>query len=115
MGSILTPLPLLIIGLSLIVGGSLAQDQQPPFRLPTSIVPTSYVLEIISVLDEIPQFQRFTAPGKVWIRVNCTEATRVIKLHSVDLDLQLQNIYVYFRFIQITKILILISSKIQIL
>ncbi|OXA37624.1 aminopeptidase Ey [Folsomia candida] len=65
------------------------------FRLPRNILPTSYKLEIISVLDEIPQFPRFSAPGKVWIRFDCVEATDVIKLHVLDLDINEGGIYVH--------------------
>lgn len=77
------------------------------FRLPRNILPTSYKLEIISVLDEIPQFPRFSAPGKVWIRFDCVEATDVIKLHVLDLDINEGGIYVR----RISHILIIFWSN----
>ncbi|CAL8114162.1 unnamed protein product [Orchesella dallaii] len=60
-----------------------AQD----FRLPESIVPTHYSLQLQPILDETPGYTRFTAPGKVTITVNCTEDTATVKLHALDITI----------------------------
>jgi hypothetical protein len=84
-------LSLIIISLFSSVGG---QEAPPVFRLPRSIVPTLYTLQMIPVLDEIPQYPRFTAAGRLYILVNCTEATRNITLHSLDIEIKTEYISV---------------------
>lgn len=60
---------------------------QQDFRLPQSIIPTHYTLRLQPILDEIPGYTRFTAPGTVRITVNCTQDTNTIKLHALDLTI----------------------------
>ena len=67
----------------------------PRYRLPASIRPTNYKLEIQPILDEDDDVgTRFTAPGKIWIYINCTSDTSSITLHSNTLEINFESITV---------------------
>lgn len=63
--------------------GSETVQKHPYLKLPTSIVPEHYIVELQPFL--IPE--NFTINGKVKIRVLCTEKTSNITLHVKDLDI----------------------------
>ncbi|CAL8096507.1 unnamed protein product [Orchesella dallaii] len=61
--------------------------QEESYRLPLSVQPIHYDLEIRPILDSTGTDQ-FTAPGKVAIHVKCFVATNSIALHSKEIEIQ---------------------------
>lgn len=55
------------------------------YRLPDSVIPEHYQLEIITNLGD--ENGKFAFTGKVWITVECVHDTNVIKLHSKNLTI----------------------------
>jgi len=66
-----------------------------PFRLPSSVIPKHYKLQVLHLLDEVTisvqntslGYKRFTAPGKVWITVDVVQPTENITLHAEELEI----------------------------
>lgn len=56
------------------------------YRLPNSVVPTHYNVELQPILDN-GYGTRFTAPGKVFIDVTCKTSTNSITLHALTLNI----------------------------
>ncbi|CAL8083053.1 unnamed protein product [Orchesella dallaii] len=69
----------------------------PRYRLPTTLFPTYYELNLFVVLDPLPNFQRFTATGEVLINVTCREPTNQIYLHAVNLTISQDSVRVNSR------------------
>ena len=68
-------------------------------RLPSSITPSNYKLQIVPILDtSLGPERQFTAPGKVAITVACTKITKVITLHAKEIDFDLSKVTVGFKF-----------------
>lgn len=65
------------------------------YRLPLSVQPVHYDLEIRPILDGAPS-EKYTAPGRVTIRVKCHEQTSSITLHSKDIEIEHDQITVSF-------------------
>lgn len=66
-----------------------------PFRLPTSVIPTHYSLQVIHILTNFTQDSSnssvhglFSSPGKVEIDVNVIEPVDNITLHAEDMKIQ---------------------------
>nr|XP_022919862.1 aminopeptidase N-like [Onthophagus taurus] len=59
------------------------------YRLPTSVIPDTYKLEIITNLGDRNNFN-FT--GRVWINLNCTSKTTNITLHSKKLKIDNEHV-----------------------
>jgi hypothetical protein len=59
--------------------------QDLPFRLSRSVIPLNYRVQLMPILDDVAGFERFTAGGRVDIKVRCDTLTSVIKLHVKDL------------------------------
>jgi aminopeptidase N len=72
----------------------------PRYRLPKTVVPVHYRLQLVPILDEIPSdtsqnYTEFTAPGNVVIQVNCVEPGNKITLHkSSILTIDEDNVFV---------------------
>ncbi|XP_046670632.1 aminopeptidase N-like isoform X3 [Homalodisca vitripennis] len=60
------------------------------YRLPVNIVPTHYDLDIITFLEP----DNFSFQGNVKIKVKCSQATDIIKVHARDLDFDKEKISV---------------------
>ena len=74
-------------------------------RLPVSVHPLSYELEISPILDDgIPSFTKWTAPGSVRILVNVTAATNVITLNSVGITIDDPSITVSIRTLSVKHV-----------
>jgi len=67
----------------------------PKFRLPDSVVPTHYDFEIRPILDEDGFGERFTAPGKVTIHVDCKTTTNSVTLHSSTITIHEDRVKVH--------------------
>lgn len=64
-------------------------------RLPSSVIPNHYRLQIVPILDTSLGLERqFTAPGKVEISVTSVEPTPTITLHSKDIEFDATNVKV---------------------
>lgn len=72
---------------------SLKDEDEETYRLPLSVQPTHYDLEIRPILDGTGD-EQFTAPGKVTIRVTCNETTNSITLHSKEIEIEHDQITV---------------------
>ncbi|CAG7728106.1 unnamed protein product [Allacma fusca] len=66
--------------------GQGTQEEEERYRLSKDIKPLEYDLKLRIVLDEDPDYTRFTAPGEVLIRVEVAEDAKVppssIKIHA---------------------------------
>ncbi|XP_066254232.1 aminopeptidase N-like [Euwallacea similis] len=69
----------------LLLLGSIAVSLTTGYRLPKSVMPESYRLEIITPFGEKDNFE-FT--GKVWIETSCVSPTTNITLHSKGLEIE---------------------------
>ncbi|ODN01106.1 Aminopeptidase N [Orchesella cincta] len=65
----------------------------PLYKLPDSLVPSYYNVELQPILDE-GYGTRFTAPGKVSINVLCLFATNNITLHALTLNISESSVQV---------------------
>lgn len=69
------------------------QEIIPLERLPQTVIPTHYNVELQPILDD-GFGPRFTAPGKVWIDVTCQNATNRITLHALTLSIMESSVKV---------------------
>jgi len=63
------------------VCAGLSGAELPAYRLRGDVLPSHYILEIITDLDN------FTFQGKVWIKLECVKETNTIYLHSRNLTI----------------------------
>jgi len=60
-------------------------------RLPKSVIPSHYDVDILPLIDDDDAADFKTAPGHVKITVTCIEATDSITLHSVEITIAEQG------------------------
>jgi uncharacterized membrane protein len=68
--------------------------QNEEFRLSKSVWPENYKMEFLVILDELSGYDRFTAPAKTWITVNCSDPVSIITMHAINLTINENSVKV---------------------